>query len=183
VTRIAPALALLLTLAVPGCGGDGDKPPPALSKLPAEIALQSAGFPAGGEIPARFTCEGDGSSPPLSWNNVPAGTAELAIVVDDPDAPGGAFTHWTVWALPPENGGFAEGVVPPTVLEGDNSQGERGWTGPCPPEGDDPHRYVFTIYALKTRSGLDAGDDPDVVRARLAEIATARGSYTGTFGR
>jgi hypothetical protein len=98
-----------------------------------EFTLSSSAFTPGQPIPARHTCDGEDRSPPLEWSNVPAGTRALALIVDDPDAPGGTFTHWLAWGLDPEAGGVAEGE--PAPAEGRNDFDVVGYRGPCPPPG------------------------------------------------
>jgi phosphatidylethanolamine-binding protein (PEBP) family uncharacterized protein len=96
----------------------------------AEFALESSAFQNAQAIPSRHSCEGDDVSPPLRWSNVPEGTRSLALVVDDPDAPGGVFTHWIAWGLDPAAEGLGEGE--PAPLEGRNDFGTSGYRGPCP---------------------------------------------------
>jgi len=174
-------IALLLLAALPaGCGG-GDKPSEPLPEAARSITVTSPAFRDGGSIPKRFTCDGEGRSPPLGWTGVPGGARELALVVEDPDAD--RFVHWTVLGIPAEVAGIAEGRVPAGAVETESSFGKRGWGGPCPPEGDDPHRYVFAVYASDVPLPLDKNSSPDDVRAALADHATARGTLTGRFGR
>lgn len=108
--------------------------------------LSSPAFAEGAEIPARHTCDGDDISPHLTWSGVPAGTRSLALVVDDPDAPRGTFTHWVVYDLPSDLTALGEGST--QGRHGRNSFGRSGYGGPCPPPRDDAHRYRFTLYAL-----------------------------------
>ena len=128
---------------------------------PESIKLTSSAFGKNDTIPKEFTCDGADAPPPLQWSNVPKESKELALFVEDPDAPGGNFVHWTVYGIDP-----AAHEVTGNVLEGENSAGKKGYTGPCPPEGDDPHRYVFALYALDEAIGLAAGASPDAVRTR-----------------
>jgi Raf kinase inhibitor-like YbhB/YbcL family protein len=107
-----------------------------------------AGVHRGLTHPAALTCDGDNISPPLGWSGVPAGTAEVALVVDDPDAPRGTYVHWIVVGLDPVNTTLAEATVPPGVRQVRNSAGKAAYTGPCPPGGP-AHHYRFTIYALQ----------------------------------
>ena len=120
-------------------------------------------------------------SPPLSWSAVPDGAKNLALLVEDPDAD--RFPHWTVLAIPPAEEGIAAGRTPRGAVETENGFGDRGWGGPCPPEGDPPHRYVFTLYALDAPLGLGADASADEVRRAVGEHALARGKLTGRFGR
>jgi Raf kinase inhibitor-like YbhB/YbcL family protein len=121
----------------------------------AEFALESSAFGHAQAIPSRYSCEGEDVSPPLRWSNVPEGTRSLAMIVDDPDAPGGVFTHWLAWGLEPAAEGLGEGESAPR--EGRNDFGTRGYRGPCPPPGHGRHRYVFRLYALDMQLELPAG--------------------------
>jgi Raf kinase inhibitor-like YbhB/YbcL family protein len=155
-------------------------PPPA---APDRLTLTSPAFPPGGTIPTRFTCDGEDVSPPLAWTGTPPGTRSLALLVEDPDAPGGTFVHWTLYDLPPRSARLGAGEVPAGAREGESSFGDRGYGGPCPPEDDEPHRYAFLLYALRSPLGLEAGASPGGVRGAIAEHAIARGRLTGRFGR
>jgi Raf kinase inhibitor-like YbhB/YbcL family protein len=115
--------------------------------------LTTTAFTPGGTIPERYTCKGMGARPDLAWSNVPAGTAELAIVVDDPDANG--FVHWVVSGLAPTSTGIPEGELPATAIEAENGLGKQGWSGPCPPAGSGVHHYQFQLVALAKPLGLD----------------------------
>jgi Raf kinase inhibitor-like YbhB/YbcL family protein len=139
----------------------------------AAFALTSPAFSNGAIIPSRFTCTGANVSPPLRWTAPPPGTRSLALSVQDPDAPSGTFVHWTGWNLRPSVRRLAAGARLP--LEGRNSTGSRGYTGPCPPAGP-AHHYVFRLYALKAKLRLRAGASPAAFRAALRGrvLATAR---------
>jgi hypothetical protein len=163
-----------------GCGG-GDKPSQELPTAPAAVRLTSPAFRDGATIPTRFTCSGAGGSPPLAIAGVPHAARELALVVEDPDA--GRFVHWTVLGIAPDTTAIRAGAAPPGSVETENSFGDRGWGAPCPPEGDDPHRYVFALYALRSKLGLGEDASPDDVSSALAGRALARGTLTGRFGR
>jgi Raf kinase inhibitor-like YbhB/YbcL family protein len=163
-----------------GCGG-GDKADEPLPEAGGKLRLQSPAFHQGGDIPAKFSCDGADVSPALAWRGVPSGARELALVMEDPDA--GGFVHWTVLGIGPGTSRVREGQIPAGAVETENSFGERGWGGPCPPEGDEPHRYVFALYALRRRLGLDRDASPDEVREGLADAGLARGTLTGRFGR
>ena len=172
--RVA-ALALLVCLV--GCGG-GEKlksPPPS---APRQLTITSPDFPAGGAIPVRFSCDGEKARPALRFAGVPSGAAELTLVVIDPDA--GGFVHWTVYGLPGSTRALASTGLPRGAREGESSNGDRGWTPPCPPDGT--HRYEFRLYWLKSASGLDAGAKPnavaDAVRARAGGSGLLVGRYT-----
>jgi Raf kinase inhibitor-like YbhB/YbcL family protein len=169
------ALALLVCLV--GCGGGeklGSSPPSA----PQQLTVTSPDFPSGGAIPVRFSCDGDKARPALRFAGVPAGAAELVLLVVDPDADG--YVHWTVYGLPASTTGLASTGLPAGAREGENSGGDSGWTPPCPPDGT--HRYEFRLYWLERASGLDAGAKPgevaDAVRARAGGSGVLVGRYT-----
>ena len=112
------------------------------------LELRSTALSEGDTVPVRFTCDGENLSPPLSWSGVPEDATELRIASRDPDAPSGVFTHWLVTGIDPSSTGVDEGSVPAGGTAESNSFGEPAYGGPCPPRGDDPHRYVFTIEAI-----------------------------------
>ena len=168
VTTIAAAAVLA------GCGGE-DQPPSA----PETMRFSSPAFADGAAIPRAFSCDGAGRAPALAWSGVPRAAAELVLFVDDTDA---GYVHWTAYAIPAASTGAPGGRLPAGAKQGRNSAGKDGWTPPCPPRGDDPHHYVFSLYALKRRTWLAAGADPGDVRSAL-EGAAARGTFTGTYRR
>ena len=170
------AAALLVCLA--GCGG-GEKlesPPPS---APRSLTVTSPDFAPNGAIPARFSCDGAKARPALRFVGVPAGAAELALVVVDPDA--GGFVHWTAYALAPDTRSLGTSGLPAGAREGENSTGSTGWTPPCPPSGT--HRYEFRLYWLKHKSGLGAGAKPDEVNAAVRESAGGSGLLVGRYAR
>jgi Raf kinase inhibitor-like YbhB/YbcL family protein len=178
--RRALGLALLaLTFALPACGGDDGEP--AATPPPAAEAF---GFPGGDgadaePIDPRFSCDGENVSPALTWEEPPAGTVELALVVDDPDAPGGSFVHWVAFGIPPEQTELATGSSA-GIVEGANDAGGTGWTGPCPPGGE-THGYVFTLYALDAETGLEAGASLDDLRAAIDGHVLGEATLTAPF--
>jgi Raf kinase inhibitor-like YbhB/YbcL family protein len=147
------------------------------------ITVSSPAFGDGEPIPPELTCDGDDHSPPLAWQGVPDGAAELALVVDDPDAPGGTYVHWVVVGLEGASTGVGEATVPPGARQAANSAGHARYDGPCPPERDDAHRYRFTVYALDRRLDVGAGADLSDVLAAIGRTAVAKGTHTGTFDR
>jgi Raf kinase inhibitor-like YbhB/YbcL family protein len=173
---------MVAALALAGCGG-GDRVQEPAPAAPATMTLRSAAFRSGAAIPPRFTCASVGKSPPLAWSGVPAGARELALLVEDPDAPGGTFVHWVLFHLPPGLHGFPAGSVPDAARQGVNSSGSAGWTPPCPPEGDPPHHYAFHLYALKAPLSEQDGAAADAVRSAITRSAVAEGRLVGVFGR
>lgn len=147
------------------------------------IQLTSPAFDDGGTIPERHVRLGGNVSPPLAWSGVPAGTIELALLVQDPDAPSGTFTHWVVARLAPDLEALEEGQLPDGAVEGSNDFGEEGYGGPQPPPGDPPHRYIFTLLALGEESGLAGGASAQDLHDAVQGKELAQGRLVGRYGR
>src|SRR5215467_6043491 len=137
------AVAVLLTAIVP-FAAEG-----------ATMKITSSAFNEGGNIPSKFTCDGSDTSPPLQIAGVPSGAKSLVLIVDDPDAPGGLFTHWLAWNIDPGTGRLAEKGLPRGAIQGVNDFGRQGYSGPCPPSGT--HRYFFRLFVLDQTLDLKAG--------------------------
>jgi len=133
-------IALALTLAL-ACSR---APEQRAAASATNMTLSSSAFANNGAIPAKYTCDGANVSPPLTIGGIPPAAKSLALTVDDPDAPGGSFTHWLVWKMPPSTTSVGEGQH--LGAEEQNGFGKPGYGGPCPPNG--LHHYVFTLYAL-----------------------------------
>lgn len=149
--------------------------------------ITSPAFSDGASIPARFTCQGENLSPQLDWSGVPSGARSLALVVSDPDAPGGTFIHWVLYNLPPQTSGLPEGVPASERLssgaaQGRNDFGRIGYGGPCPPPGK-PHRYIFTLYALDLAPDLPAGLNAARLNSLMRGHILAQASLTGLYQR
>ena len=125
------------------------------------ISITSPAFQAGGDIPAKFTCNGTNVSPELQISGVPNEAKSLVLIVDDPDAPRGLFTHWIVWNIDPKTTQMAENSAPAGAVQGTSDFGKRNYGGPCPPSGT--HRCFFKIFALDTKLDLK----PSARRAEL----------------
>jgi hypothetical protein len=151
------------------------------------FTLHTQAFVSGSEIPTRYTCSGPDLSPPLSWTEVPAGTQSLVLIVDDPDAPGGTFTHWLLYNLSPAGQELREGL-PKTerladgALQGRNDFGRAGYGGPCPPPGK-PHRYMFRLVALDTRVALKPGAGRQQLETAMKDHILGEAKLLGTFHR
>jgi hypothetical protein len=133
------------------------------------LSLTSPAFDPGGDIPVKYTCDGEDISPPLRWTAPPEGTRGLALICEDPDAPGGLFVHWVLWNLDPSLRDLpaeftTKSLAYDHALEGANDFGKQGYGGPCPPPGP-AHRYYFKLYALDAKLDMEAGAD----RGRLLE--------------
>jgi Raf kinase inhibitor-like YbhB/YbcL family protein len=147
--------------------------------------LRSDAFRNGEPIPLRHTADGDELSPALAWGQPPEGTRSLALVVEDPDAPGGLFTHWIVVGLPPRPGDLVEGRgSDPSDVAGavalTNDFDRVGWSSPAPPRGR-PHRYRFRLLALDVPLRLPKtarrGDFDEAIEGRVIGEATLVGLY------
>ena len=152
-----------------------------------ELSVSSSVFAEGEVIPDSYTCQGRDISPPLAWSQPPAGTQSLALIVDDPDAPVGVFTHWVIFNVPADSGGLPEAVLtkaelPSGALQGKNDFGRTGYAGPCPPPGR-PHWYQFTVYALDSRLDLRAGASKEQLLAAMQGHVLAQGKLSGSYQR
>lgn len=178
------AAILVLALLLVSCRGDRPSGSELGATAPNSIRLESTAFVTGSAIPQTYTCDGDDVSPPLAWTGGPQ-AEDYALTVIDRDAPGGVFVHWVVFEIPGTTSAFGEGGIPAGASEGANQFGDAGYGGPCPPSGDAPHRYVFTIYALGPRAteGLSAGAQFEVFSDAIGCCILATGSLTGTYSR
>ncbi|HEY6422764.1 MAG TPA: YbhB/YbcL family Raf kinase inhibitor-like protein [Pseudonocardiaceae bacterium] len=123
------------------------------------FTLSSPAFADNGFLPKQYTCDGENVSPPLAWSEVPEGTAELVLLLEDPDGPGGTQVYWVLFGLNPASGGLEEGKAPGEAVGGKNDYGRTDWGGPCPPFGK-AHRFSFSLLALSEPSGLAEGASP-----------------------
>jgi len=146
----------------------------------AKMKITSSVFQEGASIPSKFTCDGSDTSPPLQIAEVPAGAKSLALIVDDPDAPSGLFTHWIVWNISPQTHAIAEGSAPKGV-HGGNDFGKSGYGGPCPPSGT--HRYYFKIFALDRELNLPSGAKRHELDAAMKEHVIGQGELMGRYSR
>lgn len=151
------------------------------------LVLATNAFPKGGEIPRKYTCSGDNVSPALSWSGAPRHTKSFALIVEDPDAPSGTFTHWVVYDLPPGAHELPENVAHTDDLSGGGRQGRNdfrraGYGGPCPPPGK-AHRYFFRLYALNSPLKLPAGASRRELESAMRGHVLAQAELMGKFGR
>lgn len=152
------------------------------------LTLSSSAFKQDEVIPLRYSCEGENISPPLTWHGVPEGTRSLVLILDDPDAPRGLFTHWIVYNLPPNLDGLPEDAAANVIhqlsaIHGRNDFGQRTYGGPCPPRGDDPHRYYFRLYALDSPINVMSGAPRPQVLDALRDHVLERAELVGLFER
>jgi len=151
------------------------------------LSISSPGFQEGERIPAKYTCQGQDISPQLDWSGVPKEAKSLALIMDDPDAPGGIFTHWVIFNIPPDSLKLPEAVPTEPQLPGSARQGKNdfstiGYSGPCPPPGR-PHRYRFTIYALDKQLDLKAGASKEQLIEAMGGHILNQARLTGTYQR
>lgn len=149
----------------------------------AGMRLRSSGFGNNGPLPARYAHAHGDTSPALEWSGVPDETAELAVLIEDPDAPGGTFVHWALAGIPPSVSEMAEGQPPEQAVAGNNHFGMIGYNGPHPPPGDEPHQYACRIYAVREPLGMEWGFTADGLRRAMEGKVLASGELIGTYGR
>ena len=143
------------------------------------ISITSSSFQAGGDIPAKFTCDGTNVSPALQIGGVPNEAKSLVLIVDDPDAPRGLFTHWIIWNIDPKTTRVAENSAPAAGVQGTNDFGKRNYGGPCPPSGT--HRYFFKIFALDTKLELKPNARRAELDAAMRGHVLAQGELMGRY--
>jgi len=151
------------------------------------FTVKSPAFPPGAEIPKKSSCQGADLSPALEWSGFPAKTASFALIVDDPDAPGGTWVHWVLWNLPAIAHSLPEGVarndeLPDGSRQGRNDFRKVGYNGPCPPPGK-THRYFFRLYALDGKLDLAPGASRAELDAAMKGHILGQAEYGGTFRR
>jgi Raf kinase inhibitor-like YbhB/YbcL family protein len=169
-----------------GTGGTTSSQPGASTTTRVETQVMELGSPAfedGALIPPEHTCAGAGTAPELRWSEPPAGTEQIALIVFDPDARGGeGFTHYVGWDIDPgarrlDAAGYAAATL------GQNGTGGTGWIPSCPPPGEEPHRYEFTIYALGSDPGVEPGADQLALQEAIGNRILGQATVTGRFGR
>ncbi|MDO8469597.1 MAG: YbhB/YbcL family Raf kinase inhibitor-like protein [bacterium] len=149
-----------------------------------DIKLKSSAFKEGELIPQKHTCDGEDVNPMLEVRNLPHETVSLALTMDDPDATRGtAWDHWLIWNIPAETQYIAEDTLPPDAVQGMNTWGKVKWSGPCPPEGAPPHRYVFTVYALDIKLDLALGSTKGELLSAMEGHVLGKAELMGKFGR
>jgi Raf kinase inhibitor-like YbhB/YbcL family protein len=159
-----------------------------------QFRLTSPAFGDGQPIPKQYTADGPGESPPLRWSGMPAGTQQMVLVVDDPDAAkhtdGKAYVHWVIYGLAPDLSGLPQGVpsaqqiiAPVAADQGLNSRRQMGYTPPAPPAHDPPHHYHFRLFALNQPVPMQPGMDASQVLTAIRGHVLAEADLTGVYGR
>jgi Raf kinase inhibitor-like YbhB/YbcL family protein len=193
------AVILLIFVICGGCisttstpaATDNPEPVPSVHQMPPAapsgvITLRVASLDPGSVLPDVYTCKGASESPEVTWDGIPSGTKSLVLILDDPDAPAGRFTHWIVYNIPPLSGELAQAQPHAKVLgngaqQGDTSAGSRGYYPPCPPIGA-THRYVFRLYAVDMDITQPTADR-DSIDWALTGHTIAETKFTTTFTR
>ena len=156
-----------------------------------KIVVESKAFKAGERIPVKYTGEGEDISPPLTWSPVPADTKEIALIMDDPDAPTAEpWVHWVLYKVPANTPGLPEKIAnteklstPPGAIQGKTSAPKIGYHGPMPPKGHGVHHYHFKLYALNAALDLKPGLDKKTLLKAIAGHILAEGELIGTYER
>jgi Raf kinase inhibitor-like YbhB/YbcL family protein len=165
----------------------GAPTPKANTGIKMDVRLK--GVDADGRMAMKYTADGDDVSPAVSWSGAPAGTQELALVVDDPDAPlNEPFVHWVMYKIPAAAPGLEEGVpkqarLASGALQGQNSMGGIGYSGPNPPKENGPHHYHFHVYALDSALKLEPGAEKKAVLKAITGHVLAEGEAVGVYSR
>jgi Raf kinase inhibitor-like YbhB/YbcL family protein len=170
-------LLLLAALATPAIGSAQAQNAP----VSASLKVTSGAFFDGGKIPKKYTCDNFNVSPPLRIENLPKSVKSLALIVDDPDAPGRTWTHWLLWNIDPKTTEIRENSVPHNAVQGTTDFGSAKYGGPCPPSG--AHRYYFQAYALDAALSLPSSATRAAVEKAIAGHIIAKGSLMGTYSR
>lgn len=150
-----------------------------------QFNITSTSFEEGAHIPVRYTCDGDNISPHLTWEGEPKDTVTYALIVEDPDAPAGIFTHWIVYNLPRDCHELEQLIPVEKKLEngaihGKNDFGKYGYGGPCPPRSEE-HRYYFKIFALRKKLAPESANKRDEFYEAIKGKVLAEAQYMGKF--
>ncbi len=150
--------------------------------------IKVKGFDYGQPIPRKYTCQGDDVSPEIIMSGYPAGTKSLALIMEDPDAPVGIFTHWIIYNIPTSKFNIQENVEKKANLfdgisQGINDFGKTGYNGPCPPRGHGPHRYFFRLMALSNSDRIEAGLNRDKFYKEIGKFIIGQVEWMGTYER
>jgi Raf kinase inhibitor-like YbhB/YbcL family protein len=143
------------------------------------MKITSSAFNEGGTIPDKYAKDGQNVNPPLRIEGTPAEAKSLLLIMDDPDAPVGLFTHWLVWNIDPKTSEVAENSVPQGAVQGTNDYPNLGYGGPQPPSGT--HRYYFKIFALDGTLDLKPGAKRKEVDAAMRGHVIAQGELMGRY--
>jgi len=146
-----------------------------------KMKITSSSFQEGGDIPSKFSRDGQNINPALRIEGTHSNAKSLLLIMDDPDAPVGLFTHWLVWNIDPKTTDIAEKSVPKGAVQGTNDYPTLGYGGPQPPSGT--HRYYFKIFALDQMLDLKAGAKRAEVDAAMRGHVIAQGELMGRYSK
>jgi len=148
-----------------------------------DFSLTSNSIAEMSAIDKVYTCDGKNIPPALSWSNVPAQTVSFALILSDPDAPGGTFYHWVLFNIPKNTASLSENIstLPPGTQVGINDFGKAQYNGPCPPQGKE-HQYIFRLYALDTTLDIPNNSDANTVISAMKNHVIAVTDLKSTFG-
>jgi Raf kinase inhibitor-like YbhB/YbcL family protein len=150
------------------------------------MTISSPAFLDSQSIPKQYTCDGTGVNPPLQFSNLPDGTQSLALLVQDPDAPTGVWTHWLVWNMAATTTQISENSVPGGAVQGQGSSGQNVYGAPCPPVGTGPggvHHYIFTVYALDSELTLPSYSTAQNLQSAMQGHIISQAQLVGLYGR
>jgi Raf kinase inhibitor-like YbhB/YbcL family protein len=187
--RLRPVLVVFFFFAFAGCSGSQAVRGHAAASKQRNMgfAITSNSFSDGETIPEKFTCDGENVSPQLSWSHAPTNTKSFALIVEDPDAPAGTWTHWVLFNIPASERSLTEGTpqtgeLPGGEEQGKNDFGKTGYGGPCPPPGN-PHRYFFKLYALSSTLNLAPGGSKQDLLHAMEGYILAQTEIVGIYKR
>lgn len=143
------------------------------------MKIKSSAFKDNEKIPSIYTCEGDNINPPLEISDVPTNSKSLALIMDDPDAPRGTFTHWLMWNIPPDTKLISENDWMDGAEQGLNDGGELGYLGPCPPTGS--HHYNFKLFALDKTLSLSGQASKEDLEKEIKDSLIEKCELVGVY--
>jgi Raf kinase inhibitor-like YbhB/YbcL family protein len=145
------------------------------------FSLESSAFKTNTFIPDEYTCNGIDHSPPLTWHNIPPKTQSLVLIIEDPDAPHGIWTHWIIFNISPTVNQLEAGSpIPSGAVNGKNSWGGLGYRGPCP-HSPEAHRYLFKLYAVDTVIQLGEGTSRDLLLNAITGHTLGNAELVGLY--
>jgi Raf kinase inhibitor-like YbhB/YbcL family protein len=145
------------------------------------MKITSSAFNDNEKIGIQYTCDAEDINPPLTFSEIPENTKSLALILTDPDAPVGTFTHWTIWNISPDTTSMEPRKIPEGSVQGKNGFGQNKYNGPCPPTGE--HRYLFTLYALDTKLDIDNDVFREVLEKAMTGHIIEKATLTGKYSR
>jgi hypothetical protein len=145
------------------------------------MQLTSPAFLDGAKIPPEYTCDGQNVNPPLEIKNIPTTAKSLVLIMDDPDAPGGTWLHWSLWNIPNTIQTIEKNSIPQKAILGNNDFNVINYKGPCPPDGT--HRYFFHLFALDTILDLPEGSEIYTLKEKIKDHIIDQTKLMGTYSK